>query len=121
MAGVSLSGSGSGIDFSQLTEAILADRSKPLTQLQSKRSDFTKRSDALKQLNTKLAALTSAASALNSRDLGTGRAATSTSSSTVTATATDSAANATINLVVARLASRLSQSSRVYASSSTPV
>lgn len=121
MAGTSIGGLGGSIDFSQLTEAILADRSRPLTQLQNKSADFTKRSDALKQFNAKLATLTEAANALTDRDIGTGRQANSSAQSVATVTNTDAAAVGAINLNVTRLATTLAQSTRAYASSTTAV
>ena len=121
MAGIGLSKMGNNIDFSQLTEAILAGRSKPLTQLQNKSADFTKRSDMLKQLKSKLAALTSAADALTNRGLGTGHSAGSSSSGVATVSATDRAVNGTTNLNVTSLATRLSQTSRIYASAANEV
>ena len=117
----SFSGLGSGIDFSQLTEAILAERSRPISLLQSRSSLFSKRNDAYKQLNTKLATLTEAANALTNKDLGTGRLASSSASDKVTASATASAATGAFSLSVTRLASSLTQASRVYASADTAV
>jgi flagellar hook-associated protein 2 len=122
MAGaINFSGIGSGLDFSALTEAILAERSRPLTQLQARSADFTKRSDALKQLNARLVAFTEAANALTDRALGTGLQAATSSASVATASSSSSAAAGTINLTVTRLASGLSQSSRVYGSASEAV
>lgn len=117
MAGaVTFSGIGSGLDLSSLTDAIISERSRPLAQLQSKNTEYAKRSDALKQLNAKLLTLTEAANALNNRDLGAGRQVTSTSVSTATATATNETELTSLNLTVNRLASTLSQASRVYSS-----
>ncbi len=122
MAGIaSFSGLGSGIDFSKLTDAILAERSRPISQLQSRSSQLSKRNDAYKQLNTKLATLTEAANALTSQDLGNGRLASSTATDKVTASAAASAATGTFSLSVTRLASSLTQSSRVYAATTTAV
>lgn len=112
--GINFSGIGSNIDFSQLTEAILADRARPLKQLQAKSADYTKRSDALKQLNSRLLALTSAANALTDRELGTSRQATSSNTAVATVTSTDEAVAGSLNLSVTRLASSLTQASRVY-------
>lgn len=117
----SFSGLGSGIDFSQLTEAILTERSRPLSQLQSRSSQFTKRNDAYKQLNIKLATLTAAANALTNKDLGTGRATSSNAADKVTASADASAATGAFNLSVTRLASNLTQATRAYASAETAV
>jgi flagellar hook-associated protein 2 len=122
MAGaVTFSGIGSGLDLSSLTEAILSERSRPLTQLQNKNADYAKRSDALKQLNARLLTLTSAADALKSRELGLGRQVTSTNLSTATATATTEAELTNVNLTVNRLATSLSQASRVYGAKSSAV
>jgi flagellar hook-associated protein 2 len=122
MAGIaSFSGLGSGIDFSKLTEAILAERSRPLSQLQSRSSQLSKRNDAYKQLNTKLATLTEAANALTNQELGNGRLASTTASDKITASASASAATGTFNLAVTRIASSLTQASRAYASTSTAV
>jgi flagellar hook-associated protein 2 len=122
MAGaISFSGLGSGLDFSKLVDAAVADRMRPVTRLQTRSADLTKRSDALKQLNGKLAALTDAAKALTAQDLGTGRLSLSSDTKVVAATNTSAAAPGTINLNVTRLASGLTQSSRAYASSAGSV
>ncbi|MFN0084357.1 MAG: flagellar filament capping protein FliD [Blastocatellia bacterium] len=119
--GINFSGIGSGLDFSKLTEAILAERARPLTQLQARSTDYTKRGDALKQLNARLVAFTEAARALTDRSLGTGRLASSSAAGVATATSSDAAAAGTINLTVTRLATGLSQSSRVYGSAASAV
>lgn len=111
----------SGIDFTTLTNSIIADRSKPITQLQTQSSTLSKRSTALKQLNTKLAALTSAAKSLKDQSLATGHLATSSNNSVLSVSATDSAANSSFGVSVTRLASSLTQQSRSYSSSSTAV
>lgn len=122
MAGaISFSGLGSGLDFSKLVDAAVADRMRPVTRLQTRSADLTKRSDALKQLNGKLAALTEAAKALTAQDLGTGRLSLSSDTKIVAATNTSAAAPGTINLNVTRLASNFTQSSRAYASSAGAV
>jgi flagellar hook-associated protein 2 len=114
MATINFSGLGSGVDFGKLTDAILAERARPVQLLQSKNADFTKRSDALKQLNAKLLALTNAVSALTDRNLGTGRQATSTNASVATVSSSAEAVAGNIKLTVTRLATSLSQASRVY-------
>lgn len=122
MAGaVSFSGLGSGIDFSKLTESILATRSRPISLLQAKSADLTKRSTAFKALNTKLATLTTAADALTNQDLGTGRTATSSATDKVTVSATSTAGAGTLGVTVTRLATSLTQSSRVYGTKTTAV
>src|SRR5437870_3918489 len=120
MAGsVSFSGlSGSGIDFSKLTDSILATRSRPISLLQSKGADLTRRSDTFKALNAKLATLTSAATALTNQDLGTGRLATSSATDKVTISASSTAGTGTLGVTVTHLATSLTQNSRVYATTS---
>ncbi|MFN7944169.1 MAG: flagellar filament capping protein FliD [Blastocatellia bacterium] len=118
---VSFSGLGSGIDFSKLVDAAVAQRSQPIAQLQNRSNTLSKRSDALKALNGKLVTLTAAAKALSANDLGTARDVTSSESSVLTASATTSAANGSYKLTVSRLAASLTQSSRVYSSASSAV
>jgi flagellar hook-associated protein 2 len=122
MAGaISFSGLGSGLDFSKLVEAAVADRMRPVARLQAKGAELTKRGDALKQLNGKLAVLTEAAKALTNQDAGTGRVSLSSDTKVVTTTNTSAAATGTINLSVTRLAAGLTQASRAYASTSGAV
>lgn len=121
MASVNFNGLGSGIDFSALTESILAERSRPMTKLQAKSADLTKRSDALKQLNNKLAVLTSAAKDLSDQTIGTGRISTSSNVSTLLVSNTDTAATGSAKVNVSRLATSLTQASRVYTSSTAAI
>lgn len=121
MATTSFSGVGSGIDFSVIRDAILDQRTRPVTQMQSKVSEFNSRIDSLKQLNTALAALTTASEALINRDLGNGRSASSTDSSIITASASSSANIGSFDVVVGRLASNLAQASRSFSSTTSAV
>ena len=121
MAIASFSGLGSGIDFSQLTDSIVAEKSRPISQLQSRGTQITKTNDAFKQLNAKLATLTEAVNTLTSKELGKGRQASSSATNTVIPTATATAATGTFNVDVTRLATNFSQSSRVYASGNDAV
>lgn len=118
---VSFSGLGSGLDFSKLVDAAVAQRSQPIAQLQNRSVTLTKRSDALKALNGKLLTLTAAAQALSENDLGTARDVTSSAADVLTASATTSAANGSYKLTVSRLAASLTQASRVYSSASSAV
>ncbi len=121
MAGVNFNGLGSGIDFSQLTESILAERSRPITQLQNKSAGISQRADALKSLNGLLASLTGAADALKNRDIGTARAVATTDSSVATASATSAAVIAKTDLNVTRLATNFTQTSRSFAAKTDAV
>lgn len=122
MAGeISFSSVGSGIDFGVIRDAIIAQRSRPIAIMQSKASEYTTRIDALKQLNTTLATLTGAAEALTNRDLGTGRSATTGDANLITATATNTASLGSYDVNISRLASTLTQSSRSFTSTTTPI
>lgn len=122
MAGeTSFSGVGSGIDFGVIRDAILTQRSRPVTQMQSKANDYNSRIDALKQLNTALATLTSSGQALTNRELGTGRSTTTSDATIITSTATNEANLGGYDLNIARLATNLSQASRSFSSTSAAI
>lgn len=118
---INISGLGSGIDFSKITDAVVAERQIPITQLQNKSADYSSRMSALKQLNGLLINLKSAASALTDRDLGAGHTALSTDYSIVSPTASETAVNGTTNLQVTRLASNLVEASRSFTSKTDAV
>ena len=118
---ISFSGVGSGIDFGVVRDAILAQRSIPIQQIQSKANDYSSRINSLKQLNTALASLTTAAEGLKNRELGTGRNVITGDATLVTATATSVASLGSFDLNVSRIATTLSQSSRAYTSSTATV
>jgi flagellar hook-associated protein 2 len=119
--GISFSGLGSGIDFSKLVDAVVAERTRPITQLQNRSDILSKRSDALRQLNGKLVALTQAAKALSDSELGNGREAINSDLNVLTASASAAAATGTFKLGITRLAASLTQASRVYSSASDVV
>jgi flagellar hook-associated protein 2 len=121
MAITTISGLGSGINFSQITEAIIAQRSRPINQMTTQRATLDSRVSALKDLNAKLIALTEAARALTDQTLGTGRVASSSATDIVAATSASTAALGTLSVNVTRLATSFSQASRSYASASTAV
>ena len=118
---ISINGIGSGIDFTKIRDAILTSRSRPITQLQSKSSDYNNKIEGLKQLNASLAALTAAATALTNRDLGSGRNATSRDATILTSAAASQAASGSFDINITRLASALSQASRNFSSAVAPV
>jgi flagellar hook-associated protein 2 len=122
MAGdTTFSSVGSGIDFSVIRDAILTQRSRPVTQMQTKATDYNSRIDALKQLNAALATLTTSAQTLTNRDLGNGRSTTTGDANIVTATATSAANLGSNDINITRLATNLSQTSRSYSSLTSPV
>lgn len=118
---VSFSGVGSGIDFGVIRDAILDQRARPVTQMQTKVSDYNSRIDAFKSLNAALAALTASTEALTNRDLGTGRNATTGDATVMTATATSAAALGSYDIAVTRLATNLAQASRSFSATTAPV
>lgn len=121
MAEINFNGVGSGIDFNMIRDAIIASRSRPITQLQTKSTDYNNRIEALRQLNTSLATLNTAAQVLTNRDLGTGRTASPGDTNIIGASATSAANVGQIDVSVTRLATTLSQASRSYAAPTTPV
>ncbi len=119
--GISFSGLGSGIDFGAVRDAILSQRSVPITQLQSKVGNYNNRIEALKQLNTALASLTSASDILTNRDLGKGRNGVTGDANIATVSATSAAVLGNFDLNVSRIATSLTQSSRSFSSSTDPI
>ncbi len=118
---VNFSGVGSGIDFGIIRDAIIAQRSAPITQLQTKVSSYSSRIGAFKQMNTLLASLTSASELLTDRDLGNGRNGVTGDSSVVTTSASSAASLGSFDLSVTKVASALAQSSRAFGSPSATV
>lgn len=121
MATTSFSGVGSGIDFSVIRDAILNQRTRPVTQMQTKVSEYNSRIESLKQLNTALATLTTASEALMNRDLGSGRSASTGDASILTAAANSTANLGSLDINITRLASNLGQASRSFASTTGAV
>jgi len=117
----SFSNVGSGIDFSVIRDSILTQRSRPVTRMQAKASDYSSRIDALKQLNGSLAALTGATESLTNRDLGTGRSSTTGDATILTSTAITTASLGSYDVTVTRLATSLAQASRSYSATTAPV
>lgn len=118
---ISFSGLGSGIDFGVVRDAILSQRSIPITQMQSKVGNYNSRIDALKQLNTALASLTSAADVLTNRDLGKGRNGVTGDANVAAVSANSSASLGSFDLSVSRIATSLTQASRSFSSLTEPI
>lgn len=115
------SGVGSGIDFSVIRDAIISQRSVPVTRMQQKSGEYSNKVTALTQLNTALAALTSASQLLVNRDLGTGRSTTTSDAAVAVATTSGSPAMGSYDINVERLATSLAQASRSYLSTNSPI
>lgn len=118
---VGFSGVGSGIDFSVIRDAILSQRSVPITQLQSKANTFNSRIDALKQFNTALTSLTTAAKDLTSRDLGTGKSTSVSDGSILSSSASSQASFGVYDINITRLATNLTQASKSFSSTSAAI
>lgn len=118
---ISFSGVGSGINFTVIRDAILASRSRPVTQLQAKSGNYSNRVDALKKLNAALAALTNASELLSNKEIGSNRSVSSSDPSILTSTGTSAASLGSFDVNITRLASSLSQASRSYSSTSATV
>lgn len=121
MATINFSGLGSGIDFSKLVDAAVAQRTVPVTQLQVRSSALNQRNGDLKQLNAKLIILTQAAKALDSQELGTTRLTTTSDDRLISAASTTEATPGTLKFNISRLATSLTQTSRVYSSATDAV
>jgi flagellar hook-associated protein 2 len=118
---ISISGLSGNIDFSVIRDAIVADRMRPVTQLQTRTTTLGNRSAALKQLNGLLTTLTSASQALTDTTLGAGRSAASTAGNVVAAAATSAAPVGTYSLNVTRTATNLVQASDALPGSTSPI
>lgn len=119
--GISFSGLGSGIDFDVVRDAIIANRSRPITRLQSKVNLYNARIESLKELNVGLSELLSASEALTNRDLGFGRTTSTTDATIATAQSEASTTVGSYDLNITRIASNLTQTSRSYASTEDAV
>jgi flagellar hook-associated protein 2 len=118
---VNFSGVGSGIDFGSIRDAIIADETKPVTQLQTTASTYNSKVTALQSLNASLVTLTTAAQALTSADLGGQNSASSSTAGVLVSTASTSATAGTLNVTVNRIATALSQASKGYLSTTAPI
>ncbi len=121
MATTSFSSVGSGIDFGTIADSIVAQKSGPITLLAAKKSTYQGKSDALKALNTRLITLTEAARTLTDQTIGGGKIASASDATVLTAAAAETAVNGSITVGVTRIASSLTQTSRGYGATSTPV
>jgi flagellar hook-associated protein 2 len=121
MASINFSGLGSSIDFNLIRDAIITQRSRPITQMQSKVAAYNNRVEALRQFNGAIASLTSAMEVLTNRDLGSARNATTTDAAVATASAASTANLGSFEISVTRVATNLTQASRSYISTDLPI
>jgi flagellar hook-associated protein 2 len=107
MAGLSLSGLASGLDWKSLVDQLMELERAPINRLEREQATNTQRSTALRDLNTKLTALQTAAANLKDQTLFSGRTATSaTSGSTWKLSPSAGATAGSYQIAVSQLATR---------------
>lgn len=100
----SITGLASGFDSTAYIEAIMKQEKVPLTNLQTKKENTTAYKDFFTTLNTKMATLKDAASALSDSTAFTKNSATSSDTTKMTVTAGDSAVAGSYSVNVTDLA-----------------
>lgn len=104
LSGISFSGIGSGIDTGSIVERLIAVESLPLQRMQARQKQINQTQSVFSAFRTRLQALSTAASALNTPTAFSPIGANSTNTATATITAESSASSGTYNLSVTRLA-----------------
>lgn len=127
MASVTALGTGSGLQLEDLLTKLMTAESAPLTALQTKQNSYSAKISALGTLQSKLAALQTAATALTA-DIGqtalskfASYSASSSDTTVATATATTGAVAATYDIQVTQLAQGKRFTSGAFASTSTAI
>ena len=95
---VNFSGLGSNIDFGAIRDAIIANETKAVTQLQTTAGTYGTKVSTLQQLNASLASLTLAAKALVGDDLGAQNSATSSNTGVLSVSTGATASAGTFNV-----------------------
>lgn len=107
MAGLQLSGLASGLDWKSLVEQLMELERAPITRMEREQVTNTQRSNALRDLGTKLTSLQTAAGNLKEQTLFSGRTATSaTTASTWKLSPSAGATAGTYSIAVSQLATR---------------
>ena len=107
MAGLQLSGLASGLDWKSLVDQLMELERAPIARIEREQLTNTQRSNALRDLGTKLSALQSAAATLKDQTLFSGRTATSaTTGSTWKLSPAAGATAGTYEISVSQLATR---------------
>lgn len=107
MAGLQLSGLASGLDWKSLVEQLMQIEATPITRLQTEQSTNTQRSNALRDLGTKLTSLQTAVKGLKDNSVFSSR--TTTSSATTggwSSTASAGTAPGSYQIAVSQLATK---------------
>ncbi|MDQ5978494.1 MAG: flagellar hook-associated protein 2 [Verrucomicrobiota bacterium] len=107
MPGLQLSGLASGLDWKSLVDQLMEIERAPISRIEREQLTNTQRSNALRDLGTKLTALQDAAGILKDQTLFSGRTATSaTASSTWKLSPAAGATAGTYSIAVSQLATR---------------
>lgn len=107
MAGLSLSGLASGLDWKSLVDQLMELERAPIHRLEREQTTNTQRSNALRDLGVKLTTLQTAAASLKDQTLFSGRTATSaTTDSTWKLAPTAGATAGSYQIAVSQLATR---------------
>lgn len=107
MAGLSLSGLASGLDWKSLVDQLMELERAPISRLEREQTVNTQRSTALRDLGTKLTTLQTASANLKDQSLFSGRTATSsTSGSTWKLSPSAGATAGSYQIAISQLATR---------------
>lgn len=107
MAGLQLSGLASGLDWKSLVDQLMEIERAPISRIEREQLTNTQRSNALRDLGTKLSTLQTASGSLKDQTLFSGRTATSaTGSSTWKLSPAAGATAGTYSIAVSQLATR---------------
>lgn len=110
MAGLQLSGLASGLDWKTLVDQLMELERAPITRMEREQTVNTQRSNALKDLNTRLSSLQTAAQTLKDASLFSARTVSSaTANSSWTLSASAGAAIGTYAINVTQLATKASR------------
>ena len=102
---ISVSGLGSGLDWENIISQLMQIERRPVTLLETRKSDYESRLEAFSTVNTKLFSLKTQADSLKTASTFHAHTASSSDETVVTATATAAASIGTYSISVSNLAS----------------
>ncbi len=118
---INFSGLSSGLDTSQIIEDLMAIESKPLTALETRQTDLTKKKDAFTSMKTDLLAVKTAVSDLRNSSAFGVYSASSSDEEALTLSASSSAKEGTYRIKINSLAQAEALSGNSYAQTNTPL
>ncbi len=118
---ISAPGVGSGLDINSIITQLMAIESRPLQQLDSRKSEYNAQLSALGQLNGALSSFQDAMSGLSALSKYNVYAAQSSDEDVLTATASNSAAAGSFSIEVTQLAQQHKMASNPFADEDTVV